>query len=169
MWTSYTLHHTAGLAICLTLLPACAIRGARLAPPAPQAAAGSGWDEVGRLTAGERLRVKRKDGTTVRGRLVAAEEQAIIVGGARIPRGEVQQVERFVGDSPFNGLAIGAAIGFTSGFVGEGLIFHAAGSATGYPDSYSWAAGLVGAIVGSVAGLITDAARKKYVTVYRTL
>jgi hypothetical protein len=63
-------------------------------------------------------------------------------------------------------MAIGAAIGFTSGFGGEGIIYHAAGSAIGYPDTYSWTAGVVGAIFGAVAGLITDAVRKKYVTVY---
>jgi hypothetical protein len=167
MWTANARRYSAVLAICLTLLPACSIRRARFSSPAPQAATGRGWDEVGRLTAGERLRVKRKNGANVSGRLAAVEDQAIIVGDNRIPRAEVLQVERFVGDSPFNGLAIGAAIGFASGFGGEGLIFHVAGDATGYPDSYSWAAGLVGAIVGAVTGLITDAARKKHVTVYQ--
>jgi hypothetical protein len=149
---------------CLVVLPSCSMRRASHVPPTVPA---SGWEEVSRLSSGQRIRVKQKSGKTVTGRLTAAEAQALVIGDRRIPRDDVQQVERVLGDSPFNGMAIGAAIGFTSGFAGEGLIYHAAGSATGYPDTYSWAAGVFGAISGAVAGLIIDASRKKHVTVYR--
>lgn len=131
------MNRLVALALCGTLLTsACATaNGPRTAPAAPRQAAARGLDPtlmadyIRQLPVGSRVRVRRADGTSVRGTLMHRDRDPIVVQPrARIPEApveipvtEILAVELETGNSNVaRNVAIGAAsaAGATLGIIG---------------------------------------------------
>src|SRR5262245_19308873 len=116
---------------------------------------------------GERVEVV-SDGLTVRGRVADVTADAIVVWdrGARLnlPLFGVRRIDR-LGDSLFNGAAIGAGIGASSAALGMAQACHNSGCADtlGSIDP-RWV--FVGSLLGAGIGILVDRTREGRRTVY---
>jgi hypothetical protein len=128
------------------------------------------WEKVDGLTPGIALRVEMKSGSRMQGTFKSSSNDALILTNdagtdVTLPKAEISAVIKPKGqDGLRNGVLIGAAAGFASGFVAL-MAYDRGLTASGYRfDSEAAAiytsAGLLGAGIGAVTGALIDRAIK---------
>ncbi len=136
------------------------------------------WDKVDRLETGTPIVIVLKSGETLEARFSATKPDSLVfkaIDGTerQVPKAEVEKVTRAekTRDSLTNGLLIGSAVGFAVGFGGL-AIFNAHETASGpiwdgEAVSYYAGAGLLGGLIGALAGMGIDSAVKTQEELYR--
>jgi len=133
------------------------------------------WAKVLALPVGTPLIVATASGAVVEGGLTSiSDEQVVIVtndGEPRpIGRAAVQALRATRRDSIWNGVLVGAALGFGGGAGFGAAWYHGSGrygaKPPGYQREFISGMGVLGGVVGALIGWRVDAARDRTVVVY---
>jgi hypothetical protein len=140
------------------------------APPAP--IIGS-WEGLKSIPPGDEVRVRLRNGQTLKGRLISVSDTALTLARGDIitdvTRGDALRVHRVILKSAKRATLIGLGIGAGVGGLGGGVA-AATASGSGEPGEYGLAVliyGMIGAGVGALMGYIVGS-RKHRALIYET-
>jgi hypothetical protein len=139
-------------------------------PPAP--IIGS-WEGLKAIPPGDELRVRLRNGQTLKGRLISVSDTALTLARGDITtdvtRADALRVHRVITKSAKKATLIGLGVGAGVGGIGSGAAVASAGG-SGTPGEYGWAVLIyvamgagVGALIGYIAG-----SRKHRELIYET-
>jgi small nuclear ribonucleoprotein (snRNP)-like protein len=129
------------------------------------------WDAVRSIPSGDKVEIKLKSGSKLRGDLVSGSDTAVIVrrGSESVTtnREDVKSLSRIIEKSSKKPILVGALIG--AGAIGGGTAIAAAGSSNSGDDAATFTIlmGLAGAGIGALVGSIFSN-KKKSVLIYES-
>jgi small nuclear ribonucleoprotein (snRNP)-like protein len=139
-------------------------------PPAP--IIGS-WEGLKAIPPGDEVRVRLRNGQTLKGRLISVSDTALTLARGNIntdvTRGDALRVHRVISKSAKRATLIGLGIGAGVGGLGSGVA-AAAASGSGEPGEYGLAVliyGAIGAGIGALTGYLVGS-RKQRALIYET-
>jgi len=131
------------------------------------------WEGLKAIPPGDEVRVRLRNGQTLKGRLISVSDTAMTLERGDITtdvtRGDALKVHRMISKSAKRATLIGLGIGAGVGGLGSGVA-AAAASGSGEPGEYGLAVliyGMIGAGVGALTGYIVGS-RKHRALIYET-
>jgi hypothetical protein len=131
------------------------------------------WEGLKAIPRGDEVRVRLRNGQTLKGRLISVSDTAMTLARGDITtdvtRGDALKVHRMISKSAKRATLIGLGIGAGVGGLGSGAA-AAAASGSGEPGEYGLAVliyGMIGAGVGALTGYIVGS-RKHRALIYET-
>ena len=134
------------------------------------------WAKVEEVPSGTQIAITTLLGSRLDGKLKASTEEQLVVvtkGGSerRIPRADIQTVSASRSDPVWNGLLVGAAIGFGGGSAYGAALFCCSGrygaKPPGYAAEFIPMVGVVGSVLGALVGWRMDKARVRTEVIYK--
>ena len=132
------------------------------------------WEKVDQLPPGSNITITLTTGQKITAAFCGAQTDFLTVTidstEMKVPKADVQTIARTANDRLRNGVLIGTGVGFAAGFLSL-VSFNAHVTASGpiwdrEGVGYYIGAGLIGAGIGAVTGLMIDSARKTTEIIY---
>jgi hypothetical protein len=128
------------------------------------------WEGLKAVPPGDEVRVRLRNGQTLKGRLVNVSDTAMTLAHGNITtdvtRGDALRVHRVISKSAKRAALIGLGIGAGSGLAGSAIYAHSGGRG-GEADLWALVAAVAGAGAGALIGYIMGS-RKQKALVYET-